>query len=116
VTLVWHGAEVAAELQRRADRAAQVGAERLFAASQAVVPDDPSDAAGSDLKRSGKVTTERTSHGAEAAVSYDTPYAVLQHEVHYYRHRPGQQSKFLEASMATELTGLRAIVHRRMQI
>jgi len=34
--------------------------------------------------------------GKSGTVSYDTPYAVRQHEVMWYRHRPGRKAKYLE--------------------
>lgn len=34
--------------------------------------------------------------GKSGTVSYDTPYAVVQHEVTWYRHRPGRKAKYLE--------------------
>jgi len=35
-------------------------------------------------------------------VSYDTPYAVRQHEDLTLRHDPGRQAKYLEEPMQTE--------------
>jgi hypothetical protein len=34
-----------------------------------------------------------------AAVSYDTPYAVVQHERLDFRHAPGRTAKYLENSL-----------------
>lgn len=50
------------------------------------------------LERSGKVTV----HGLNGAISYDTPYAVRQHEELTWRHLPGRNAKFLENAMNSE--------------
>jgi len=112
MTMTWKGDAVLRELQRRCEVAARKGAERLLETSNTRVPDDPTKPMGSDLKRSGKVTSD----GDTSAVSYGTEYAVLQHEVMRYDHRPGQQAKFLETAMAEELRRIRAIMARELQL
>lgn len=44
------------------------------------------------LSRSGLVSAD----GLHATVSYDTPYAVRQHESMTYRHAAGRKAKYLE--------------------
>ena len=44
------------------------------------------------LSRSGAVDCE----GLDATVSYDTPYAVVQHEKLSLRHQRGRKAKYLE--------------------
>lgn len=44
------------------------------------------------LSRSGMVSAE----GLQATVSYDTPYAVVQHEKLSLRHQRGRKAKYLE--------------------
>ena len=34
--------------------------------------------------------------GSQGVVSYDTPYAVKQHETLYYKHSDGRKAKYLE--------------------
>ena len=34
--------------------------------------------------------------GSQGTVSYDTPYAVVQHENTWYRHQRGRKAKYLE--------------------
>lgn len=58
------------------------------------------------LQRSGKVTVE----GLSGAISYDTPYAVRQHEELTWRHLPGRQAKYLEQPMNTERDAMLAIM------
>lgn len=50
------------------------------------------------LERSGKVTVVNL----KGTISYDTPYAVRQHEELTWRHLPGRQAKYLETPMNTE--------------
>lgn len=51
-----------------------------------------------DLARSGGVSAE----GLVVAVSYDTDYAVKQHEDMSLSHDDGRQAKFLESAMNSE--------------
>lgn len=48
------------------------------------------------LERSGKVDAEVDGGSAVAAISYNTPYDVAQHEDLTYRHTEGRNAKFLE--------------------
>jgi hypothetical protein len=50
------------------------------------------------LERSGKVIV----NDLEGAISYDTVYALRQHEELSWRHLPGRQAKYLETPMNTE--------------
>lgn len=50
------------------------------------------------LERSGRVSVD----GMEGAITYDTVYAVPQHENLDYRHAPGRTAKYLEKPMTTE--------------
>lgn len=49
------------------------------------------------LRSSGKVSVDRA--GLKAAISYDTPYAVLVHEVMDNAHDAGRSAKFLETAL-----------------
>lgn len=62
------------------------------------------------LERSGKTSTEDTGSKATVAVSYDTPYAVRQHEDLTYRHDPGRTAKYLENALNAESTVVPVIV------
>lgn len=53
------------------------------------------------LIRSGQVS--RDDRAGKVAVSYDTPYAVVQHEDTQLRHDQGRQAKFLEDAMLTQV-------------
>jgi hypothetical protein len=45
-----------------------------------------------------------------SAVSYDTPYAVRQHEELSYRHDPGRTAKYLEGPLREEKDTILAII------
>ncbi|MFI0897752.1 hypothetical protein [Streptomyces sp. NPDC020983] len=58
------------------------------------------------LERSGKVTVE----GLNGAISYDTVYAVRQHEELDWQHLPGRRAKYLESSVLDERTAMLALM------
>lgn len=58
------------------------------------------------LERSGKVVV----NGLEGAISYDTVYALRQHEELTWKHLPGRQAKYLETPMNTERETMLAIM------
>lgn len=64
-------------------------AEFLLTESRAEVPLDEA-----TLERSGAVTQDKPE--LRVHVSYDTPYAVRQHEEMTWRHAPGRKAKYLE--------------------
>lgn len=72
-----------------AARGLRVASEYVLGLSRAQVPIDEA-----LLERSGVATVDETA--LTAAVSYDTPYAVRQHEELTYRHDPGRKAKYLE--------------------
>lgn len=45
---------------------------------------------------SNSCTVSVNDDGSEGTVSYDTPYAVAQHENHAYNHQRGRKAKYLE--------------------
>lgn len=73
----------------------ELGAHHLLGASRKLVPHEEG-----TLENSGKVSVDPGSH--QAAVSFDTPYAVRQHEEMDYAHDDGRQAKYLEQPMHTE--------------
>jgi hypothetical protein len=48
-------------------------------------------------------------------ISYDTPYAVRQHEELTWRHSPGRQAKYLESAMADERETAQALIAAAMR-
>ncbi|WAL93999.1 hypothetical protein [Streptomyces sp. Je 1-369] len=64
------------------------------------------------LERSGRVDVD----GLNGAISYDTVYAVRQHEELTWKHLPGRQAKYLESAMNDErevMLQLMAVTLRR---
>lgn len=87
--LDWHGDD--------ADRAMRVGAARgLLRAAEYVLSDSRLVVPLEDaiLSRSGATSVDSTT--LTASVSYDTPYAVRQHEDTTLRHDQGRTAKYLE--------------------
>ncbi|GAA3455877.1 hypothetical protein GCM10018962_77110 [Dactylosporangium matsuzakiense] len=87
--LEWHGDRVARDI--RAGEVEGVGraAEWLLGESDQLVPIEEG-----TLARSGVASVDEAT--ATGAVSYDTPYAVRQHEELEWQHDPGRQAKYLE--------------------
>lgn len=83
--------------QRAALEAVTLGAEHILGESTKLVPIEEG-----TLSSSGKTSAEMQGGTAVAAVSYDTPYAVRQHEELDYRHDAGRQAKYLEGPMGAE--------------
>lgn len=88
----WNGGVVKAKHRKARRRALAAGAEFILAQSNLKVPLEEG-----TLERSGAVTIG--DGGDEAAVSYDTVYAVRQHEELTWRHDPGRQAKYLESTL-----------------
>lgn len=66
------------------------------------------------LQNSGKVTMSAW-NGTEAAVGYDTPYAVRQHEDTRLRHDPGRRAKWLELSLNERREALFTLIGERIR-
>ena len=60
------------------------------------------------LEVSGTVVTDPAN--LQAAVVFDTPYAVAVHEDMTARHDPGRSAKYLETPMAAEAGAVREII------
>lgn len=67
--------------------------EHLLAESKKIVPLEEG-----TLERSGRVDVD----GLNGSVSYDTVYAVRQHEELTWKHLPGRSAKYLEKPMNSE--------------
>ncbi|MGW8374265.1 minor capsid protein [Streptomyces sp. ODS28] len=87
--LRWNGEAALRGTHEGAARGLRLAAEHVLAKSRERVPLDEG-----PLERSGVATIDESS--LDAAVSYDTPYAVRQHEELSYRHDPGRTAKYLE--------------------
>jgi hypothetical protein len=65
------------------------------------------------LARSGAVSQDET--GLVVAVSYDTDYAVAQHENTELHHDQGRQAKFLQQAMETQRAQVAALVQGQLR-
>ena len=102
----WKLPQVAGQARQAARQGLALGAEHLLTASQAQVPVDEG-----TLRRSGAASQD----GDTAAVSYDTPYAVRQHEELGYRHPRGGKAKYLEDPLTQEQDTIRRIVSTQVR-
>lgn len=102
--------EMAARLERACERALLLSTEHLLTESRRHTPLEEG-----PLERSGKATQD----GLRGAVSYNTPYAVRQHEDLTYRHDPGRKAKYLEDTANSEAATIARIhaqaIERGMQ-
>ena len=85
-----------------------LGAEHVLQQSQEVVPLDES-----PLMQSGNASVDEAS--LTAVVSYDTPYAVRQHEELDYRHAPGRTAKYLERPLNASRQEVAALIAAQMR-
>lgn len=92
---------VSALARAAAEEGLRKAAEHVLQTSRTLVPLEEG-----TLERSGKVSVD----GLKAAVSYDTVYAVYQHERMDLRHVSGRQAKYLEQPLNTEGPTCSAII------
>jgi len=86
-----------------ANRGLKLGAEHLLKSARDIVPIEEG-----TLETSGQVSVDTS--GFRAAVSFNTPYAVVQHEDLTMKHDPGRRAKYLEGPMNTEAATIAALV------
>lgn len=85
----WNDADAKAMIKANCKKALWNVGNYILSESKKQVPLDTG-----ALQRSGAVDVNE--EGNEAAVSYDTPYAVRQHEMVHYFHQRGRKAKYLE--------------------
>jgi hypothetical protein len=109
MTLVkWYGAKASEGAKRGAARGLQLAAEHVLEEANRVVPIEEA-----TLLRSGVVSVDEGS--LRAAVSYDTPYAVRQHEELSYQHDAGRTAKYLETPLSSERGAAESIIAREIK-
>ena len=96
-------AQARAELHRAAARGLELGMEHVLTEANKTVPLDEA-----TLERSGVASTDDVA--LRGAVSYDTPYAVRQHEELTYRHAPGRRAKWLELTALEQAPVVLALI------
>lgn len=89
VKVTWRGAQVLPQLRAAEVRGLTLGGEHILTESRAIVPIEEA-----TLERSGTVSVDVG--GRRVAVSYDTVYAVIQHEAMDFHHDAGRSAKYLE--------------------
>ena len=89
-------------------RGLSLAAEHVLGESNKKVPIEEA-----TLERSG--VTSVNAEDLTATISYDTLYAVRQHEAMNYRHDNGRAAKFLENAMNENVTEVREIIARELR-
>jgi di/tripeptidase len=108
VVAKWHGAKATAAEKKGAARGLMLGAEHVLTEANKIVPIEEA-----TLLRSGVASMDE---GAlQAAVSYDTVYAVRQHEELTWRHDAGRQAKYLETPINSERAAVQALIAREIK-
>jgi hypothetical protein len=103
-TLTWHGDAVLAQLREAMAKGITKGAEHLLGEANALVPHQEG-----TLERSG-TATPADPDGLTATVTFDTPYAVTQHEDMTAQHDEGRQAKYLEQPANSEQDTMQALI------
>ena len=103
MTVKWHGEKAKAAVRRGAKAGLTDAAEYVLEQSNRVVPIEDS-----TLLKSGVPSVDEGS--LRAAVSYDTPYAVRQHEELDYQHDAGRKAKYLEGALNESRTKVNALI------
>lgn len=104
--LTLHTAAVTELIEQAAGKGVELATEHLLTEANKSVPHDEG-----TLEHSGSASHE----GATGAVSYDTPYAVRQHEDMSLHHHGKGQSKWLENTMGQEAETMGNIVATAIQ-
>lgn len=93
--LDWDGVAVDSRMRAGAVAGLKLGTEHVLGASRAIVPLEEG-----TLERSGVASVD--ANELTGAVSYDTVYAVPQHENLDWQHDEGRSAKYLEIPMTEE--------------
>jgi hypothetical protein len=102
----WRGVQAKLQLREGAEAGLSDAAEHIKNESQRRVPIEEA-----TLERSAETDVD----GLTAAVSYDTPYAVVQHEDTTLAHDPGRTAKYLETALNSERDAVRRLIARRIR-
>ncbi|MBI0374729.1 hypothetical protein JBE27_00165 [Streptomyces albiflaviniger] len=106
--LRWNGAAAMRGTRAGAVRGLRTAAEHVLAESRKIVPIEEA-----TLERSGVATVDESS--LTAAVSYDTPYAIRQHEELNYRHDAGRSAKYLERPLTEQADTVAEIIAAQLR-
>lgn len=106
--LRWNGAAALRGTRAGAIRGLRIASEHVLTESRKRVPIEEA-----TLERSGVATVDEAT--LTAAVSYDTPYAVRQHEELTYRHDAGRTAKYLEGPLTEQAATVAAIIAAQLR-
>lgn len=95
-------------MKKAAARGVAIAAEHVLGESNKKAPIEES-----TLIRSGTVSNDP--ENLRAAVTYDTPYAVKQHEDMGLRHDAGREAKYLENAMNAERATVQQIIAKTIK-
>lgn len=109
MSLLWRGAEVVKEYRQAAAQALTTVAEAELGNANQTCPIEET-----TLIRSGAVAPA-TANNLTATISYDTPYAVVQHEDTTFRHDPGRRAKWLELTLREDAAAVGVAIGREMR-
>jgi hypothetical protein len=104
----WHGARAKSAARTGAARGLGLAAEHVLQVSNTRVPIEEG-----TLERSGVTDVDESE--LRASVSYDTPYAVVQHEDMTLQHDAGRSPKFLEQALDEEWKTAERIIAREVR-
>jgi len=104
----WYGDKAKAKAKKGSAEGLFKGAEHILESSRRLVPIEEG-----TLERSGVSSVD--AGALRAAVSYDTPYAVIQHEAMNFRHDSGRQAKYLEQPLNSERGTVLEIIARAVK-
>lgn len=108
VKATWYGDQIKQQVRAATAQGLYLAAEVLLARSREIVPWDES-----TLAKSGAASVDAAQQ--VAAVSYDTVYAVVQHERLDYHHRAGRQAKYLEQPLGEMQPQIKAAIESALR-
>lgn len=113
--MAWSSAQIRINLRRVAERQRDAAADGLFLAAEHVLGVARSRVPLEEgtLERSGATAVD--AENLTAYVSFDTPYAVRQHEDMTLKHDAGRTAKYLESALTGERTVVRKIIADRIR-
>lgn len=107
VAMAWNPARVTAAMREDAQRALDDAAEFLLEEANRTAPIEEGTLIGSGVvSRTGDLTV---------AASYDTPYAVRQHEDTRLRHDPGRRARWLAYTWREQSPRIARFLAERMR-
>jgi len=104
----WYGRFVSQHVRAAAVEGLRDAAEHLLEYANRTVPLEEG-----TLMRSGQADVDPET--LAATVSYDTPYAVVQHERLDFKHDPGRRAKWLELSLNEREEAIQQYIARKIR-